>query len=105
LSKFLMSHFHLEPTQFQLAVTGLRLESEHEDSCCVTIELDREVRHVAPQLEADFLEKAAKIVSKGSRPDYLRLAPIPRNFKGAIQYPQLKQDFMDAFKRRTVLKR
>ncbi len=105
LSRFLVSRFPLKPTQFQLAVTGLRLESEHEDSCCVTIELDREVRHVAPQLEAHFLEKAAKIVSKGSRPDYLRLASIPRNFKGAIQYPQLKQDFTDAFKRRTVLKR
>lgn len=105
LSKFLAADFHLEPTQFQLAVIGLRLESEHEDSCCVTIELDQEVRHVAPQLEANFFKRAAKIVSKGSRPDYLRLAPIPRNFKGAIQYPQLKQDFMDAFKRHTVLKR
>jgi acyl-CoA synthetase (AMP-forming)/AMP-acid ligase II len=105
LGKFLTADFHLEPTQFQLAVIGLRLESEHEDSCCVTIELDRELRHVAPQLETNFLEKANNLVSKGSRPDYLRLAPIPRNFKGAIQYPQLKQDFMDAFKRSTVLKR
>ncbi len=104
LSKFLALDFHLEPTQFQLAVTGLRLESEHEDSCCVTIELNRQSRHVVPQLEANFLKRANKIVSKGSRPDYLRLAPIPRNFKGAIQYPQLKQDFMDAFKRCTVFK-
>ncbi len=105
LSRFLVTDFHLEPTQFQLAVIGLRLESEHEDSCCVTIELDREVSHVAPQLEASFLEKANRLASKGSRPDYLRLAPIPRNFKGAIQYPQLKQDYLDSFQKGSIFRR
>jgi acyl-CoA synthetase (AMP-forming)/AMP-acid ligase II len=105
LSRFLVTDFHLEPTQFQLAVIGLRLESEHEDSCCVTIELEREASHIAPQLETDFLKRAAKKASKGSRPDYLRLAPIPRNFKGAIQYPQLKEDYLDSLKKKTLFKR
>lgn len=102
LGKFLVANFHLEPTQFQLAIIGLRLESEHEDSCCVTIELSQKASHIASELEATFLAKASSMVSKGSHPDYLRLAPIPRNFKGAILYPQLKQDFEDAVKHKTV---
>ena len=102
LSKFLTENFHLEPAQFQLAVIGLRVESEHEDSCCVTIELSPEASYLAPELETSFLEKAVGAVSKGSRPDYLRLASIPRNFKGAILYPQLRQDFRDAIKRGDV---
>jgi acyl-CoA synthetase (AMP-forming)/AMP-acid ligase II len=105
LSRFLATDFHLEPTQFQLAVIGLRLGSEHEDSCCVTIELDREVSHIAPQLEANFLKQANRLASKGSRPDCLRLAPIPRNFKGAIQYPQLKQDYLNDLEKGTVCRR
>lgn len=105
LSRFLVADFHLEPTQFQLAVIGLRLGSEHEDSCCVTIELDRGVSHVAPHLEAHFLEQANRLASKGSRPDYLRLAPIPRNFKGAIQYPQLRQDYLNSLQKGTVFRR
>ena len=102
LSRFLVERFHLEPTQFQLAVVGLRLESEHEDSCCVTIELSQEARHLESELKADFLEKAYKMVSKGSRPERVRFAVIPRNFKGAILYPQLKQDFRDSLGGKTL---
>jgi acyl-CoA synthetase (AMP-forming)/AMP-acid ligase II len=98
LSKFVVEHYQLEPGQFQLAVVGLRKKSEHEDSCCVTIELNKEAASIEPQLEADFVKKASTIVSKGARPDYLRFATIPRNFKGAILYPQLKQDFKDMLK-------
>lgn len=105
LSKFLTENFQLAPAQFQLAVVGLRLESEHEDSCCVTIELSPEAGYIAPELETTFLEKAARMVSKSSRPDYLRLAPIPRNFKGAILYPRLRQDFEDSLKNGKVFKR
>ena len=98
LSKFVVENYHLKPEQFQLAVVGLRSGSEHEDSCCATIELSKEVASIEPQLKADFVEKASTIVSKGARPDYLRFAIIPRNFKGAILYLQLKQDFNDMLK-------
>ena len=101
LSKFVVEHFHLNPEQLQLAVVGLRLESEHEDSCCVTIELSKEAADAESQLKADFIEKASTIVSKGARPDYVRFGPIPRNFKGVILYSQLKQDFEDSLKHRT----
>jgi len=74
------------------------LESEHEDSCCVTIDLDKEVANVKPQLRASFIKTASRKVTKGARPDYLRFARIPLSFKGAILYPQLKRDFLDWLK-------
>ena len=98
LSRVLVEDFGLKPDQFKLAVVGLRLESEHEDSCCLTIELSAEVKDVEPQLKADFIETASRKVSKGARPDRIRFAPIPISFKGQILYPQLKQDFLDSLK-------
>jgi len=100
LNKFVTGHFQLNPDQFQLAVVGLRVESEHDDSCCVTIELSKEAANVESQLKADFIKKASTVVSKGARPNYLRFGQIPRNFKGAVIYPQLKQDFLDSLKHR-----
>lgn len=99
LSKVLREDFQLKPEQFKLAVVGLRLESEHEDSCCVTIELSKEVAAIEPQLRAQFRERACKKVSKGARPDHVRFAQIPLSFKGDILYPQLKQDFLDSLGR------
>jgi acyl-CoA synthetase (AMP-forming)/AMP-acid ligase II len=93
LTEFVRRHFQLNPEQFQLAVTSLRVGSEHEDSCCVTIQLREDAADMEAQLKAEFIEKASKKVSKGARPDYLRIATIPRNFKGAVIYPQVKQDF------------
>ncbi len=95
LKKFALEHFKLQPDELQLAVVGLRLESEHEDSCCVTIELGEEASGIRIELESAFIDKAHHSVSKGARPDHVRFAPIPRNFKGAILYLQLKQDFRD----------
>ena len=37
--------------------------------------------------ERDFLKLAKKGVSKGAKPDYVRLAPLPRNFKGVVKLP------------------
>jgi acyl-CoA synthetase (AMP-forming)/AMP-acid ligase II len=91
LSKFVTQYFQLNPEQFQLAVVGLRLESEHEDSCCVMIELGEDAANAEPRLQNAFIEKASHSVSKGSRPDYVCFGRIPRNFKGAIIYPQLKR--------------
>jgi len=101
LSKVLVEDFQLKPEHFKLAIVGLRLKSEHEDSCCVTIELSREVEDIEPQLKTYFIETASRKVSKGTRPDYIRFAPIPLNFKGTVLYPQLKQDFWDSLKHRT----
>jgi hypothetical protein len=75
-------------------VVGLRLDSEHEDSCCVTIELGEAAAGMEAQLREEFAGEARRAVSKGARPDYIRFAPIPRSFKGEILYPQLKQEFL-----------
>jgi acyl-CoA synthetase (AMP-forming)/AMP-acid ligase II len=102
LSRFLVDEFHLGRDQFQLAVVGLRVGSEHEDSCCVTIELSKDAAGAEPLLKASFLEKAQKAVTKGCRPDYVRFAPIPRNFKGAILNNELKQEFIKSLADRKI---
>jgi acyl-CoA synthetase (AMP-forming)/AMP-acid ligase II len=102
LSKFLVNQFHLNRDQFQLAVVGLKVGSEHEDSCCVTIELSKSAADEERLLESSFIEEAQKGVSKGCRPDYVRLAPIPRNFKGAVLNNELKQEFIQALKDKKI---
>ena len=105
LSKVLVEDFHLEVELFKLAVVGLRVESEHEDTCCVTIELSKEVADMQPQLEANFVGEAYKRVSKGARPDYIRFAKIPLNFKGAVLVPELKQDFKESLEHKGIVSR
>lgn len=86
--------FRGDASAFELAVVGLKVDSEHEDSCCVTLELKSPAAiAAAPSVEADFLRRAAKAVSKGSRPDHLRLAPLPKNFKGVVLVKDLARDF------------
>jgi acyl-CoA synthetase (AMP-forming)/AMP-acid ligase II len=94
LAKILTEDFHIDAGQFKLAVVGLRIESEHEDSCCVTIELSEEVSHKRQELEADFKDRARKRVPKGFRPDFVRFAKIPTNFKGLVLIPELRQDYI-----------
>jgi len=98
LSRVLVENFRLNAEHFKLAVVGLRLKSEHEDSCCVTIELSEEIKDIEAQLKTRFIETSSRRVSKGARPDYIRFAPIPVNFKGAVLYPRLKQDYLDLLK-------
>ncbi|MEE8319047.1 MAG: class I adenylate-forming enzyme family protein [Dehalococcoidales bacterium] len=98
LSTVLTDDFKLNPGQFKLVVVGLRVESEHEDSCCVTIELSGEAAAGQAELEADFKPRAWQKVAKGYRPDFVRFAGIPLNFKGAVLYPQLKQDYREWLK-------
>jgi acyl-CoA synthetase (AMP-forming)/AMP-acid ligase II len=93
LSRVLFEDFGLKTEQFNLAVIGLRVESEHEDSCCVTIELVPEAAGKQGALEADFITKARARVRKGFRPDYLRFAEIPTNFKGLVLFPDLRQEY------------
>ncbi len=103
LSRFVETEFGLKPEQFQLAVIGLLAQSEHEDSCCVTIELSEEVADKGPQLKADFIGKADKKVSKSARPDYVRIAKIPLGFKGNVLTPQLRQDFKESLLREGIV--
>jgi len=93
LSRVLTEDFDLKAEQFKLAVIGLRVESEHEDSCCVTIELGQEAADKQQQLETDFASRARERVRKGFRPDYVRFAAIPTNFKGLFIYPELRADY------------
>jgi len=95
LSRVLVEEFNLHQDQFKLAVIGLHIKSEHDDSCCVTIELNEKIVHREEELKADFIEKASRKVSKASRPDYVRFARIPLSFKGAVLNPRLKQDFLE----------
>ncbi len=93
LSRAVREEFKLTPKDFQLAVIGLRVTSEHDDSCCVTIELTAKAAPLKDKISEFLLTRAAKLVGKGSRPDFIRFAAIPRSFKGEIMYGQLKKEF------------
>jgi hypothetical protein len=84
---------------FWLAVVGLRLASEHDDDCCVTLELCAEgpavraygggARALQAALRARFLSGAKSACSKGAAPDRLRFGAVARNFKGAVLTKEL----------------
>jgi acyl-CoA synthetase (AMP-forming)/AMP-acid ligase II len=97
LAKFAAERFGLAESEFELAVVGLRENSEHEDECCVTIDLvsDR-ARATQNEMVRCFLDEARARVSKGSRPDHLRFDKIPTNFKGAVLVPELKRAYKAA---------
>ncbi|KAJ1450094.1 hypothetical protein M885DRAFT_533258 [Pelagophyceae sp. CCMP2097] len=85
LAKFVTEEYALSDEDFEVAVVGARLDSEHEDTCCVTIELKTPAAEAAASaIEANFIAKASKAVSKGSKPDRLKLATLPKNFKGVV---------------------
>ena len=79
----------------ELAVVGLKVKSEHEDSCCLTIHFKD---GGTPELEQKITKHLRTIKPKGFRPDYLRFASIPHNFKGAVIVPELTSDFREWLK-------
>ncbi len=94
LTDFIVQHFNLPRETFKLAVVGLKVTSEHEDSCCVTIELmDENAKALKGELEKSFISKARVVVSKGANPDYLRFGKIPMNFKGSVLVSELKKEW------------
>jgi acyl-CoA synthetase (AMP-forming)/AMP-acid ligase II len=97
LSLAIRDEFKLAAEDFRLAVVGLRVKSEHDDSCCVTVELTDKSAPLKSSLEEFLLTKTADIVSKGSWPDYVRFAEIPRSFKGEVLYGRLKKEFSQDF--------
>jgi len=97
LQAFVCSHYSLPTEAVEVAVVGLALASEHEDDCCVTIELvTPEAQAKQAAIEASFVKDCKKGVSKGAKPDRVRFAPLPRNFKGAVKLPDLKDDWKKA---------
>lgn len=95
LRQMMATWLGLAEEDFQLAVVGLRLGSEHEDSCCVTVELSEGFSGKGEKIESQFVSAARGRCTKAARPDWVRVAPIPRNFKGAVLYPQLRREFAD----------
>lgn len=92
LGEFLAtSYFGGDEAQVAVAVVGLKLDSEHEDACCCTIELKTDLaRSKRVEIEATFVERARNAVAcKGARPDRVRFAELPRNFKGAVLVKEL----------------
>ncbi len=97
LAAFVADRYDLPADSFDVAVVGLLVESEHEDECCVTIELaSPRAQAKREEIEQTFLTEAAGAVSKGARPDRLRFGAIPRNFKGAILVRDLKSQYLVA---------
>ncbi len=95
------------PRDFSLAVVGLKLRSEHDDDCCVTIELASPSSDggASGQVEGGEAARRAALreawttgvkkgVSKGAAPDAMRFGVIPRNFKGSV----LTKDLAAAWK-------
>ena len=94
LKQFISGHYRLAAEAFDVAVVGLKIDSEHEDSCCVTIEpKSSAAEKKIAQIEETFQQAAKDGVSKGARPDYVRIGKIPRNFKGAILVHELASQF------------
>ncbi|PFH31112.1 hypothetical protein BESB_029860 [Besnoitia besnoiti] len=129
LKRFLLSCYRgqLTENQVEVAVVGMKICSEHEDSCCVTLQLkppsETQAGHRPPQaaeggwhageegeereeeawqtlcadIEKNFLARArqsdATMLPKASRPDFLQLGPIPKNFKGLVDLAALKKSF------------
>lgn len=97
IARFVSAEYGLASGQVEVGVVGLRISSEHEDECCVTLELiSEEARAKRALIEESFLATARRNVSKGARPDRVRFAALPRNFKGALQHPLLKEQWKAA---------
>jgi len=78
-----------------LAAVGLRVGSEHEDDCLVTIEVLGEGggeggREEEEEVERTFVKEAGGRVSKGAKPTRVRFGKIERNFKGDVNWRALE---------------
>ena len=85
---------------FDIAVAGLRVLSENENSCCVTLELKTELAEkCAEEIRSTFLNEARKSVSKGAKPDFLRFGEVYRTFKGTIRLQEIKKEWAKDFQK------
>ena len=94
LADFIIHQYQLPKESFDIAVVGLKVSSEHEDACCVTIELKTdEAKKKRDVINQTFLEMGKQAVSKGAKPDYIIFGIIPHNFKGAVLLKELSKEF------------
>ncbi|GMH77999.1 hypothetical protein TL16_g07621 [Triparma laevis f. inornata] len=83
LTGFLGKEYGIERGGVEVAVVGLKIDSEHEDSCCVVISLVNEEGD-RDRVEETFLDRAKATVSKGAKPTLFMFGEIPKTFKGSI---------------------
>lgn len=72
--------YQLSENSVALAVCGIREKSEHEDECCVILELlDESAKKKQIDIEKTFIEyfRQPGVVSKGSKPDKFIVGKIP----------------------------
>merc|ERR1712238_262110 len=89
LKEFLIQKMGIQESVI-VAVIGLKVNSEHEDDCCVTIEMKAREdgnKHDLSEVGEKFIRLTndkKNGVSKGAKPNMVRFGKIPTNFKGAI---------------------
>jgi len=105
LTLFTEERYGLLPGSFALAAVGLRVGSEHEDDCLVTIEIQSAEDHGEGndgrgvskdkrlEVEKNFVRDAKGCVSKGAQPSRMRWGAVPRNFKGDVNWRVLEADW------------
>ena len=82
-----------------LAVVGLRIKSEHEDDCLVTINFeDCVAESVRENLNETFLQVCNTKATKGAKPTRFMVGEIPKNFKGAVLVKNLKKIWKECIK-------
>ena len=98
LASFIIHQYQLPRESFDIAVVGLKMNSEHEDACCVTIDLKTvEAKLKRDIIDQTFLEIGKQAVSKGAKPDHVIFGKILRNFKGAVLIKELSKEFKRRF--------
>lgn len=101
LTKFVCQHYGVSEKDMAVAVVGMKFKSEHEDDCCVTIQLnhknEEERQQVQERIQATFINDAPAHVSKGAKPNHVCFMEIPKNFKGAILVPDMKKYWQAQF--------
>ncbi|KAL8428056.1 hypothetical protein ACSSS7_007410 [Eimeria intestinalis] len=97
LQRFLSSTYGVSSESTGVATLGIKWRSEHEDDVCVTVELPPgSSESVKSEIERTFLKAASSCSTlvKGFKPDFVRVAEIPKTFKGAVDMGNLRKAFL-----------
>ncbi|KAL8447520.1 hypothetical protein Emed_004308 [Eimeria media] len=97
LQRFLSKAYGISAETTSVATLGIKWRSEHEDDVCVTVELPPgSSESVKKEIEKTFLRTASSCTSlaKGFKPDFVRVAEIPKTFKGAVDMGNLRKAFL-----------